>query len=571
MRQWLFTYLKTSPLTLWVLGLLLSLPTLTPLFQDGFFPIHDYTHVARLAEMSRALEDGHFPVRWSQNLGYGYGMPQFNFYAPLFYYIAWVFVYTGFSYLAAIKITLALLTIAGFWAMYKTALILFRQPAYGLLAGLLFVYAPYRAVDLYVRGAFGELLAITAVAFVLMTMTAYARYRSWGWLLSVAMSISALVLSHNLVAFIALPLMAVYFGGIVLIPRKESGKHLIRAALSILLGVAGAAFYILPAFFEKDYTRVADLTGGFSDFHHHFLYLRQLWQSAWGYGGSIYGLDDGMSFEVGKITLVMTMAGLLALWVRRREINKQVTLTIILLVALAAISMLMTTFKTLWLWEAVPLFAFIQFPWRYLSLTIVLLPLAASASLYWLPKNNYLAAKIIPLIISILIIGLNSWRFTPDTYLNPADGLYYDDPARISSHMSDVIPDFLPQFGRSVPKVPPANRVEVYPSEVMSVLEINRTHEFLARLRPHTGAQMMISIFYYPGWTLFVDGEVRLPDVDPETGTMMIILKPTEQESIVSGKFMDTPLRQTATTLSLITWIGMVGFMIFKQPKKGLA
>jgi hypothetical protein len=38
-------------------------------------------------EMERSLQRFEFPVRWSANFGFGYGMPLFNFYAPLPYYL----------------------------------------------------------------------------------------------------------------------------------------------------------------------------------------------------------------------------------------------------------------------------------------------------------------------------------------------------------------------------------------------------------------------------------------------------------------------------------------------------
>ncbi len=52
-------------------------------FQTSFFHVHDFTHGARIAEMARALDEGQFPVRWSANFGYGFGMPLFNFYLTL--------------------------------------------------------------------------------------------------------------------------------------------------------------------------------------------------------------------------------------------------------------------------------------------------------------------------------------------------------------------------------------------------------------------------------------------------------------------------------------------------------
>ena len=52
------------------------------LLKPGMFDVHDFIHGVRITEMTSALQEGQFPVRWSQNFGYGYGMPLFEFYAP---------------------------------------------------------------------------------------------------------------------------------------------------------------------------------------------------------------------------------------------------------------------------------------------------------------------------------------------------------------------------------------------------------------------------------------------------------------------------------------------------------
>src|SRR3989344_4665537 len=57
-------------------------------FVPGFFRVHDFTHGARIAEYAQAFGEGQFPVRWSGNFGYGYGMPAFQFYAPLPYAVS---------------------------------------------------------------------------------------------------------------------------------------------------------------------------------------------------------------------------------------------------------------------------------------------------------------------------------------------------------------------------------------------------------------------------------------------------------------------------------------------------
>ena len=46
--------------------------------------MHDVQQVARLQQMDKSLKAGQFPVRWVEDLGFGYGYPVFNFYPHLF-------------------------------------------------------------------------------------------------------------------------------------------------------------------------------------------------------------------------------------------------------------------------------------------------------------------------------------------------------------------------------------------------------------------------------------------------------------------------------------------------------
>jgi len=54
--------------------------------------------------MPKSLHDGMFPVRWVTDLGYHYGYPIFNFYAPFAYYVGGFLNLIGIDALNATKI-----------------------------------------------------------------------------------------------------------------------------------------------------------------------------------------------------------------------------------------------------------------------------------------------------------------------------------------------------------------------------------------------------------------------------------------------------------------------------------
>src|SRR6266403_5699862 len=129
--------------------LALSYWAIKPFFVAGFFPIHDDTQVARVFEMNKALGDGLFPVRFVSDLGYGYGYPIFNFYAPFAYYIGGVVAFFTDALIATKAMMVFGFILSGIF-MYFFAKEFWGR-AGGVIAALLYLYAPYHALDTYVR------------------------------------------------------------------------------------------------------------------------------------------------------------------------------------------------------------------------------------------------------------------------------------------------------------------------------------------------------------------------------------------------------------------------------------
>lgn len=105
------------------LGVSLStIPTLLLLFRPGYFASHDgLHHLYRLYDLDWAMRGGVFYPRWLPNLGFGYGYPVLNYYAPLTYYVAEVFHLLGAGYIASIESTFALGFLLSGMAMYVFA------------------------------------------------------------------------------------------------------------------------------------------------------------------------------------------------------------------------------------------------------------------------------------------------------------------------------------------------------------------------------------------------------------------------------------------------------------------
>lgn len=138
-----------------------------PLFVPGFFTHHDNLQVIRVYEMKKCLLDLQIPCRWVPDMGYGYGFPLFNYYAPFAYYLGGLLSFV-FGYITSVKILFLLTFILSFLGMYLLTKEFFGVWA-AIFSSVLFTYAPYRALDVYVRGLWlKSLLFLLSLLFFIL-------------------------------------------------------------------------------------------------------------------------------------------------------------------------------------------------------------------------------------------------------------------------------------------------------------------------------------------------------------------------------------------------------------------
>jgi hypothetical protein len=278
----------------------------------------------------------------------------------------------------------------------------------GILSGLAFVYLPYRAVEFYVRGSLGEL---TAMTFIPLFFFAAHKKKT----VLTALAWAGIFLSHNVIAMFSLGFFGLYF----LFNFKQWRRWLLVSGLTLAL----TAWFVIPAFFEKNLTIVDSLTGGYFHYSYHFIYLRQLLSRSWGYGGSILGPEDGLSFQLGWPHLLLILPAVF--------LGKKLAYFWLVL----ALAVFMMTFHSQFIWDWVPLLALAQFPWRLLAFAGTLVAFLGGAA----AKNKYVV-----ITAGILIVSLNLLYFRPQKF-SPVDDYYYTDRQRIANEMSDLMMDYLPK------------------------------------------------------------------------------------------------------------------------------
>lgn len=542
----LISKVKHSILVPICLGILCVLLTSLPLFHDGFFRPHDFTHTARLVEMYRSLQFGEFPVRWSANFGFGYGMPLFNFYAPLPYYIALIPYILSHDAILAIKSIYLLNAVLAFAGMYLYGKRIWGREG-GAICAIVFTFSTYRALDLYVRGALGEASAMVLIPFALYSVERLKEHPKQGSLF-LLISLSTILLSHNLIGM-------VFIGFICLYMAIRLDKNLRIYGVASLLGALSlSAFYILPAFVEKNFTRVEQtITTGYFDYHLHFVALRQFVFGRWGYGGSLPGLDDGISFALGILPLCLLGISIVAC-VRYKKHLGIVSLALLLFFS----SLFMASNRSLMLWENVTLLKYMQFPWRFLTFSHVFLALCCGGVVLLFSKKNVsLIPTLVVGIVCILFVGFQSQFFQPERYIQDTDPYYSTDPAFIQQEMSKTLNDYLPKEIEG-DKYPPMVNTRVALHEGSG--NISQLSQGSSAIDFHafcTGTCVLdIFIFQFPGWSAVVDGAPQELAPTGAYSTYQLVIP--DGDHAISLRLNNTLIRTIGNSLSLFTLIGIL-------------
>ena len=138
----------------WWIFLILWVPSVWALFVSGYYGASDDLHIAWLFELHKTLMMGQIPPRFVPDLSFGFGYPLFDFVFPLPFYVGEIFHLLGLNFVDSVKAVFFISVPLSAYFMYLF-LRQFTSKSLSLAGAVLYVYTPYRAVDLSIRGAIG--------------------------------------------------------------------------------------------------------------------------------------------------------------------------------------------------------------------------------------------------------------------------------------------------------------------------------------------------------------------------------------------------------------------------------
>lgn len=516
--------------------------------------MHDFLHIFRQYEFHKCVVDLQIPCRWAPDAGFEYGEPVFNFYGQLSYVLGEPFVLLGFSIINSVKIILALSMILSAFTMFLLAKQMWGSNLAALISSVFYVYAPYRAVDVWVRGALPEAVSFIVFPLVFWSFNNFIIFENWKALALFSLSLATLASLHNL-SF----LMFVLFFSVWIIYSLISSRKwylITKLIFGFFLAFLITGFYSLPIIFESKFVNLNKLTSNYYDFRAHFASLDQLlFSRLWGYEPSVWGPGDNLSFSAGHLHWILSIILAIFVFIKRAKQN----IVILLLVILGWFGLFLTHQRSAPLWEVFPILHFLQFPWRFLSISVLFFSLSAGSIIFFLRSNS--TKVLATFILTILVVVFNLSFFKEDIWRSISDEQQFSG-SLWDEQIAAALVDFWPTFGNGLPKEAPQKKTFFIngKGEVLNFMQ--DTNSLEAEIISESQSTVQFASVFFPGWQGFIDHQKTEVYPSGDLGLITVNLSPGYHKVLL--KFYNTPVR---TIGNLFTAIGLLTVLVLLLKK----
>ena len=489
------------------------------------------------------------------SFGGGFGLPLFNFFPPFFYLTALFFSRLGFSLVGALKLAVFTFYFLGGWGVYRLLREFFPKN-WSLLGGTLFLTAPFLALEIFVRGDFAELAAFCLAPWVFWFLYRLTK-SSWFWFLGATLGLSAFWLTHNPQTVIFTPF---FFLWAIFWAVKTRRFWPFFACFGFAFGLS--AFFLLPAWFEKNLVQINTVKEGYFDFHYHFATWRQLFGRYWGFGVSGPGVETDFSLQLGWPHWWALI--LLPLALKFSSSSRRRWLILLFVFWLAVVGL--TLGRSLFFWEHLPLLAFLQFPWRFLGLAVFLTAVLNVFIFYQI----FPRVKFLPFGLIALSLILNLGYFSPEKRI--LDNKNSDWEAFWQEQKLASAGDYLPSGAKFPLSFSPRPFFVQGEGTIKDFWQQSAYFEVNLEVSSDT-AVLTLPFYDFPFWEVFLDQHLKTVDVlvpavlaKDEFGLLTISL--TKGEHRLTGWRRSTPLEQKANALSFLSLGLFWGLLCFLPTEK---
>jgi hypothetical protein len=548
--------MKTRDWLIIILIIFISVFTLKDLFMPFFYTSHDgVNQIVRLYYYDQSLKDGQIPPRWAGGLLQGFGYPLFIFSYHMPWLIAEPFHLFGLSIIDSVKMTfLAGFIISGI-TMYFCVKQLYGKAA-AITATIIYLFAPVRFSDIFVRAAIGDATAFIffPIIFLSLNKLKTKSHQTIVWLVVGSISFAGLILSHAMVLLL-FALSILLYVALTVFRLNNKTNYLKNVFLMLSLGILLSSYYLFPSFVERNFTVfngiMKPLFAGKT-----YLKIQDLLYSSWGYG-VVTAKEGAMSLQFGIAQWVAFTISILVLIKLMRVPKKTSDFDFyegfnLILIFIFSILLMLPVSEFIWVY--IRKIALIDFTWRVLPISLFYISIITGFIIRHLGKRYKYATAFI-------LIMLAFYANRNHTRINQIQDWPVEFYLKLVN-TTNSFDEYSPKWIESSMVKKPKDKIQIMDGIADIKIEQNKSNRLFFTLDATKSGRIRVNTVYYPGWNMYVD---KVPqDMETHNGLMETVFQKGRHE--YNFIFSDTPFRKVSNTISIISGVFII-FILIKYRK----
>lgn len=250
----LIKYCKEKEIINYILIIIASIIISIPLANKSLNIYRDdgIQHICRIIGTEQTLADKQFLPMIMSNLCNNFGYSWNIFYSPLTAYMSVVLRIFNFSYVNCLKLCMFVIVLLSGLTMYKLTLRITKNKKLATLASIIYILAPYRITDMYIRTALAELASFIFIPIVFEGLYIIVNEEKKSYKL--ALGAAGLILTHQVIAMYTAIICFAYL--IVFFKKLKSKTVLKKIGVNLSFCLLMTSFYwvgLLQHYFSTSY------------------------------------------------------------------------------------------------------------------------------------------------------------------------------------------------------------------------------------------------------------------------------------------------------------------------------
>ena len=372
-------------------------------------------HICRIIGTYQSLQEGETAIMSNFCNGFGYSWNLF--YSPLTAYLPLIFKIIGVSFATCIKLFMfATIFLSGFF-MYLFTKKLTKNNNIAILASILYIFAPYRLTDMYIRNALAELTSFMFLPLIFLGLYNIFNMEEKGEInkniyIPLILGTVGLILTHTVITMYTAIFALIYI--LVNLIKKNTNTDSNKKDILKILLISALLILVITSFF---WTPLLELKNS-ADYEVFKEGRMERTEVLVAYKLDFYRLfftksTDYMIYEIGIVTLL----GLILTPLAIKKIKKEKYYELYLFALISGIVCCIMTLK-IFPFEHLPsILKMLQFTFRLLEFSSFFFGFVAAINIGVVSKKLERKEIIILLIIIMLVtIPLSSHLRTIENY-----------------------------------------------------------------------------------------------------------------------------------------------------------